>query len=388
MTNIITGGTPSGNSRASTTSAIFDAADPHQEAIWAAQLEACRTRRIINVRPVTGVGLNWGFDKKIPAWDTAAGIDWVDYETGEVSNGAIPDIAWDIKMMLSTNGVYLPEGYTKQFEHLADWSDTRLVTEITIGEQDVVISNTLRGGREQQGGGIRGKVVEWSKASRARCEKHIRNVKSDSIKFFLTLTYPKSFTNDGIAVKRDLFAMRKRLVRMGVDGGIWFLEFQKRGAPHFHIFLNKWPEGGNKAVAKAWHEVVGSDDPNHLAWHEGTLGGGNRPCLEKMRKPHAASYYASKYACKAEQKDVPEQYTNVGRFWGYWGDMKPEYAVYYSHGTDGAVRAIKIIRWWKTIKFGGHVGDGLLLYTATLRGCSNDDFLLGAMSLSGWCPDG
>ena len=108
---------------------------------------------------------------------------------------------------------------------------------------------------------------------------------------------------------------------MGVSDDIWFLEFQpNRGAPHFHLYLGQCPmnniEKGIKACAHAWFEIVGSGDPKHLKF---TLGGyGNKPCLEYMRNPHAASYYAVKYVVKADQKDVPDAYTNVGRFWGLW----------------------------------------------------------------------
>lgn len=296
--------------------------------------------------------------------------------------------AQGFKDVFGVNGMIakkpLPVKGCSGLEYLKDWSDTRLVSEITVGAQDVFISSTLRGGRDQVGGGVRQKIVEWSKQSRSRCERHIRNVEDGTIRAFLTLTYPDEYTNDGVRIKRDLATMIKRLKRMGVDGGIWFLEFQNRGAPHFHCFLNKWPKSGVSGVAHAWFEVVGSGDQKHLDWHLGKLSG--RPCLEWMRKPHAASYYACKYAVKAEQKSVPELYQNVGRFWGYWGDMKPVYQTYYARGSESSARAVKMIATWKLEQFGGVVGADLVLYSATLRGC-------GPMQLnelfqsSGWCPD-
>jgi hypothetical protein len=274
----------------------------------------------------------------------------------------------------------------QDFNHLlSDWNDARIVSEVIIGAQDVQVKATVRGGRPQLGGGVRGSITEWSKKSRARCERHIRNVPDGSILAFLTLTYPSEFTNDGKEVKRDLAVMVKRLKRMGVVGGIWFLEFQKRGAPHVHCFINTWPTGGASAVAKAWYEVVGSGDEKHLHWHEGRLSG--RPCLELMRVPHAASFYACKYAVKSEQKDVPEAYLNVGRFWGSWGGLKPVYEYYYARGSAMARAAVDMVRIWKAVKFGGHVGQGLSLYSATLRGCSVDD-LISLYGSSGWCPDG
>lgn len=270
-------------------------------------------------------------------------------------------------------------------EYLDGWSDARMVSEVIIGEQDVQIKSTLRGGRPQVGGGVRGAIVEWSKKSRSRCERHIRNVQEGSIKAFLTLTYPKVFTNDGKAVKRDLATMVKRLKRMGVGTGIWFLEFQKRGAPHIHAFLGQFPVCGAAAVARAWYEIVGSGDEKHLDWHLGKLSG--RPCVEIMRNQHAASYYAVKYAVKSDQKDVPKEYQNVGRFWGCWGGLRPSYRVYYARGSDMCMAAVRMIRLWKMTKFGGFVGEGLTLYSATLRGCKPDE-LDQLFQYSGWCPDG
>lgn len=272
------------------------------------------------------------------------------------------------------------------FQHLmSDWNDTRMVSEIIIGPQDVFVKATVRGGRVPVGGGIRGSIKEWSKKSRARCERHIRNVPEGSIKSFLTLTYPKSFSNDGRQIKRDLATMIKRLKRMGFSAGIWFLEFQKRGAPHVHCFLDKFNSSLVQSVALAWYEVVGSGDEKHLHWHEGKLSG--RPCLESMRVPHAASYYACKYAVKSEQKDVPESYLNVGRFYGCWGDLKPVYQHYYARGAGMAQAAVKMVRLWKFAVFGGHVADGLAVYSATLRGCTIEQ-LISLYDASGWCPDG
>ncbi|MDX9988871.1 hypothetical protein [Thiothrix unzii] len=211
----------------------------------------------------------------------------------------------------------------------ADASET--IT-LKIGVQDVVVKHTTINGAIQNhaGGGKRGKITKLSRASVKRMKLTARNVPDGSFEAFLTLTYPQDFPTDGLKVKRDLSAMRKWLKRRRI-GGFWFLEFQKRGAPHYHLFLSNYPLGGVKAVSKAWFKIVGSDDPKHLDWHLGKLSG--RPCLEKMRKPHAASFYATKYAAKQEQKDVPEGYSNVGRFWGTFGSMRPVWRFVVGRGS-------------------------------------------------------
>jgi hypothetical protein len=103
--------------------------------------------------------------------------------------------------------------------------------------------------------------------------------------------------------------MRTWLVREGIKG-CWFLEFQKRGAPHFHVFLNGRVD--KMRVAQRWYEIVGSEDLNHRL-------AGTR--IELLREQHAASAYAAKYASKVEQKEPPEGFTDVGRFWGTFGDL-------------------------------------------------------------------
>ena len=194
-----------------------------------------------------------------------------------------------------------------------------------VGAQDVVVRSTHKNtsikhhaaGHSHK----RGTIKKLSRKSTDRMKLHIRNTDPGHIKAFLTLTYPREFPADGRKIKRDLDVMLKFLKRQGVHAGIWFLEFQSRGAPHFHAFLGAYPVGGVNAVARAWHRIVGTQDEKHYLWHLGKLSG--RPCLEYLRVPHAASAYATKYATKQEQKQVPAEFSAVGRFWGCWGDARP-----------------------------------------------------------------
>lgn len=137
----------------------------------------------------------------------------------------------------------------------------------------------------------------------------------------LTLTYPADFPEDGELVKRQLHSFFVWLRRhceqhaigtefQGVQfSAFWFLEFQKRGAPHIHIFITH--PAKHQAVAFRWFNGVGSDDDRHLR-------AGTR--IEWLKKGRAGVIaYASKYAAKQSQKVVPEWFDNVGRFWGVRG---------------------------------------------------------------------
>lgn len=184
------------------------------------------------------------------------------------------------------------------------------------------------------GSSMRGEITHLSEKSRARLSEfaHELTACGELPKFMLTLTYPgdwRSVASNGRSVKRHLNAMRKRLVRyferLGMGFSLlWFLEFQKRGAPHVHLIL--WgadltlsDEGvrvAQKQLPKLWAEVVAHADPVHRERHLRRGTG-----FARMRKPHFG--YAAKYARKMQQKAVPPDFSDVGRFWGYWNYKKP-----------------------------------------------------------------
>lgn len=184
---------------------------------------------------------------------------------------------------------------------------------ITLWRNDVTVNYKVVG---QGGRGVRGDICELSHHSLMRMAFVAHNT---SIKFdvMVTLTYPKEFPSDGKAVKYHLKKFLLWLTRTaGVTSYFWFMEFQRRGAPHFHIFTN----GGDaisrkKAVSSRWFEIVGSGDEKHLK-------AGTR--IEKLRIPDAAGRYAAKYASKPYQKKLPLDYQNVGRWWGHSRDVIPE----------------------------------------------------------------
>jgi hypothetical protein len=141
----------------------------------------------------------------------------------------------------------------------------------------------------------------------------------------VTLTYPSVFPADGPSVKRHLKRIVDLLRLCGVRG-MWFLEFQQRGAPHLHLFcvgVRRWMVNGRTGERRSfkswlsdrWYGIVGSGDVLHLA-------AGSR--VEMLREQHAVSSYAAKYAAKQEQKEVPGGFERVGRFWGAFGGLRAD----------------------------------------------------------------
>jgi len=182
-------------------------------------------------------------------------------------------------------------------------------------------------------GGKRQAITEFSPQSRFRLLHWVKNCEVD-FKSMLTLTYPAEFPTNGRRVKGHFKALRKRLLRRFPQfRGIWWLEFQLRGAPHFHILSNiDLRDCGdllelrrrdrvcyvNKEIwlwlSRAWFEIVASGDQKHL--RAGS-------CWEVIDNEDGAIRYAAAHASKPKQKQVPEDFQNVGRFWGGIGIKMP-----------------------------------------------------------------
>jgi hypothetical protein len=168
----------------------------------------------------------------------------------------------------------------------------------------------------------RSDIMQFSYKSRKRLAFIVNNTRVTFVTM-ITLTYPSEFPCDGDVVKRHLNTfltwLRKRCDRPSY---VWFLEFQKRGAPHVHILID-YPLPREEdprvdlfyTIARRWYEIVGSGDERHRA-------AGTR--TERIRKPDGAARYALKYCYKMEQKAVPPGYRNVGRFWGCSRDVPPD----------------------------------------------------------------
>jgi len=168
----------------------------------------------------------------------------------------------------------------------------------------------------------RSEVTEFSDKSRARLA-FVANNTTVTFRTMITLTYPKRYPKDGRTVKKHLREFLQRWRRFtGGASYLWFLEFQLRGAPHVHL-LTDYPlprrNPSRKAaklwVSQQWYDICSSRDPKHL------IAGTRTETIRNTENPGA---YAVKYATKMEQKKVPEDYQNVGRFWGHTRDVKPQ----------------------------------------------------------------
>jgi len=166
----------------------------------------------------------------------------------------------------------------------------------------------------------RGRVRAWARKSRYRLMERGSAALFTAFRYGLvTLTYPKAYQSDPRVSKAQLKAFRKRWERrFGPAQAVWVMEFQRRGAVHWHMVIElthvdvpdlaEW-------VAVNWYEVVGSGDGLHLA--HGTD-------VKEAWSAVGARRYLMAELSKYKQKQLPSGMDGAGRWWGMWRTVKRE----------------------------------------------------------------
>lgn len=220
----------------------------------------------------------------------------------------------------------------------------------------LVLKAATTGSGGRRGGGARGRIVSFSQQSRRRLMRLMMRIDWEAIAgraYFVTLTYPEHYPDDGRVWKKNLRAFLRRLERRGLQGAVWRLEFQERGAPHFHLLLIFSDRVDlcwlREYVSGAWYEVVGSGDEKHLA------AGTN---CQRVRVGRGLMSYIAKYLAK-ELVDG----ATVGRRWGVVGELPAATYAVFSLDYRGWVEFCRRVRRW------GEVSRYLRSLTVKRRGC-------------------
>ena len=167
----------------------------------------------------------------------------------------------------------------------------------------------------------RAAIYEFSDKSRAHLD-HICCNSGHLVQSQFCLTYHEQIPDDGEECKRHLDKWLKAYRRRFPAGlYLWVLEFQKRGAPHFHVFLSAPVDRQmQKKLAMSWARITKGSfekyDKVQYWWH-------CRPDNLKEWKMDNGKYVLKEYVVKHAQKDVPKEFVNVGRFWGCSRGMQP-----------------------------------------------------------------
>ncbi|OHR24737.1 hypothetical protein HMPREF2787_08765 [Corynebacterium sp. HMSC061H03] len=203
------------------------------------------------------------------------------------------------------------------------------------------------------------RILEWSQKSRTRMISTFSELDWNAFLeqpgkvAMATLTYPgdwQAVAPDSKTVYAHLNRLRLQFQR---DWGremlsVWKREFQRRGAPHYHLLMVvpegtctvKNPVTSEKVqvdftgwLAATWARIVAADQSSGERARHLVAGTGLHYTRQSFASPRHASFYFSKYAAKnasgAEkeyQNRAPAQWiesgASVGRFWGVFGLKK------------------------------------------------------------------
>jgi hypothetical protein len=260
--------------------------------------------------------------------------------------------------------------------HQRDVDDAKLQVRndlaLTAGNDDqAVVSSTRRSSTALDHRGPSGVINEWSRKSRsAMCRTFAELdysplVESGRVPAMVTLTYPgdwETVAPGGASAKRHMVLWRKRFQREYGESAryIWKLEFQRRGAPHIHLWMappmspGRSGRGFAQWLSETWAQIVDHPDPVQKARHRlaGTaidVRNGLKAC-----DPKRLAIYFTKHSSpnlhgdKEYQHIVPELWRRPGRgpgrFWGVYG-LKKAIAV-VEVAQDAYVAARRIVRRW------------------------------------------
>ena len=170
----------------------------------------------------------------------------------------------------------------------------------------------------------RGTVEKFTIGSRMRLLRLLARLRVDPLNgyrsnvSFLTLT-TKAMLHPRLA-KRCLQIWLKRLRRSYPSvAAVWRMEYQKRGAPHFHLILFNTPWLKKEWIQESWGEVVREERPFTR--------------IERVYNHRGMTSYAAKYCAKVSGqapgfnigtyvtavKGLPEvEHTSPGRVWGVY----------------------------------------------------------------------
>lgn len=238
---------------------------------------------------------------------------------------------------------------------------------------------------------VRGAITSWSRKSRARMTRRLAQLDVaawdlDHLGYpaalgyghqnplgMVTVTYPGDWTPlvpDGEIAKKHLRAFRDAIRREFGPYAAWALwkqEFQRRGAPHFHLLMRCPARTSSGEVfelwlSRTWAGIVrrefesrrGTDgerlgnrmDPAEHARH--LAAGTGVDFTARMTDARRIAVYFSKHG---DARGVDKEYQHIvptawlarggaGRFWGVWGVPYADRAVELDQGDAIAVRRV------------------------------------------------
>lgn len=207
--------------------------------------------------------------------------------------------------------------------------------------------------RTFSGGGIRGNICGFSRASRKRMIEFMAKVRNYGDMYFVTMTYDDmSWLQKHDDHHSDFEAFRRRFERAFPNfRAIWRVEVKERlsgilkgnNVPHFHllVFTNRRDSDEDKEANEqglqawgvgAWGEILHAENPSFTTY-------GFHVNQVRSRK-HAYSY-VSKYIAKMDEDGI-----EAGRRWGRIGQFDTTSSESLVLSDDEALEFKRMVRKW------------------------------------------
>lgn len=160
---------------------------------------------------------------------------------------------------------------------------------------------------------------------------------------FITLTFTEVVSNEQAKKVFKRFAMRLRR-KFSNASAVWRMEFQERGAIHFHLLAFNLPFWKQKELQQAWEACTG--EARSIAH------------IKLIHGARSVMAYVSKYIAKVDDRAAPTSLDNVsyqhvegktviGRFWGWINkELLPLGQLVVGILTDRAtIRSLSSLAW-------------------------------------------
>lgn len=145
--------------------------------------------------------------------------------------------------------------------------------------------------------------TEQSRKSQRRLSLTVRNCEATD--HIITLTYGNNAPSNDKTTKKHLDRVLTWLRRQNIKG-VWAQEFTKEGRPHFHM-LTVGTVDVNELRA-TWARITDQDATPHIADVQN---------IERLARVEV-------YIAKHTSKTVPQDYENMGRFFGTFGGIRQQ----------------------------------------------------------------
>jgi len=202
---------------------------------------------------------------------------------------------------------------------------------------------------------IRGIINHFSKRSRFRLFTLLSMIDQnlDNPPLFVSLTYHYGHENDKTPTKSQLHNFLVQLRNFDpLVQFIWRFEFQKRGAPHYHLIIFPGPQQNKRYVKDyinrisfIWHEIADPGSRKHKEYG----------CkVVEIRSYREACSYLSKYIAKAANEFIEQA---EGKYWGNSRNLPIKCHKIIGAFDDEAKILIEKIRSWMLANGKGKFAD-------------------------------